>query len=248
VIREMGFKSNFILWIFVEMLWFVMQISFIAVIYQHTDYIATWTKWEVVLLVGVSHFVQQLFTAFFFTNVTQLSELIRTGKLDFMLLLPINSRFVVSFRHVDLGGFVNAASALAVIVYSTHQLHLTPSLVQWFTFPLFAIAAITVHYSLMLILASSSFFTVRAQGIVWGYYNLFNISRLPDAVFRGFFKVFFTFAIPMLLVANVPAKLLLQRLSSPSEALLLLLMASFCFAVSEWIWRLCLKRYTSASS
>jgi ABC-2 type transport system permease protein len=248
VIREMGFKSNFILWIFVEMLWFVMQIGFIAVIYQHTDRIATWTKWEVVLLVGVSHLVQQLFTAFFFTNLTQLSDLIRTGKLDFMLLLPVNSRFLVSFRHVDLGGFVNAASAFAVIVYSIRQLHVVPGPAQWLTFPIFAVAAIVIHYSLMLILASTSFFTVRAQGIVWGYYNLFNISRLPDAVFRGFFKVFFTFAIPMLLVANVPAKLLLQRLSSLREALFLFLMAAGCLALSECVWRFSLKHYTSASS
>ena len=59
----------------------------------------------------------------------------------------------------------------------------------------------------MFMLASTSFWTVRAQGIVWGYYNLFNIARLPDEAFRGLFKAFFTFAIPMLLVANVPVKL-----------------------------------------
>ena len=39
----------------------------------------------------------------FLTNCTQLSELIRTGKLDFMLLLPVNTRFMISFRQVDLG-------------------------------------------------------------------------------------------------------------------------------------------------
>jgi len=248
VIREMGFKSNFVLWIFVEMLWFVLQISFIAVIYQHTDRIASWSKWEVVLLVGVSHLVQQLFSAFVFTNVIQLSELVRTGKLDFMLLLPINTRFLVSFRQVDLGGFVNSASALVVIIYSAVQLHVVPTFLQCLIFPVFVLAAMITHYSLMLILASSSFITVRAQGIVWGYYNLFNISRLPDAVFRGFFKAFFTFGIPMLLVANVPAKLILQRLSSPGQALLLMLMAFICFSVSELVWRASLRRYTSASS
>ncbi|MGE5566371.1 MAG: hypothetical protein ACM3YN_09500, partial [Parcubacteria group bacterium] len=28
--------------------------------------------------------------------------------MDFMLLLPANTRFLISFRQVDLGGFVNA--------------------------------------------------------------------------------------------------------------------------------------------
>ncbi len=215
VIREMGFKSNFLLWIVVELLWFALQLSFIAVIYQHTSRIGDWTKWQVVLLMGASHFIQQIFQAFFLTNCTQISEYVRTGKLDFMLLLPINTRFIVSLRQVDLGGFVNASSAIAVMAYALKQLHLVPSLLQIAGFLCLVAAGVLVHYSLMFLLSSVSFWTVRAQGIVWGYYSLFNIARLPDAAYRGFFKVFFTFAVPMILVANVPAKLLADKLKSP---------------------------------
>ena len=248
VVREMSFKANFLLWIVVELLWFALQLAFIAVIYRHTDRIGTWTKWEVVVLMGTSHFIQQLFTAIFLTNCVQISEYIRTGKLDFMLLLPVNTRFLISFRQVDLGGFVNATVAVAVIVYAGRQLALTPTVLQVLGFLLLALFGIAIHYSLMLILATTSFWTVRAQGIVWGYYNLFNIARLPDAAFRGFFKVFFTYAIPMLLVANVPAKLLAERLGSPWEMALLLGLALVCFSVSEWVWRFSLRHYTSASS
>ena len=248
VAREMGFKSNFLLWIVVELLWFGLQLSFISVIYLHTDHIGTWSKWQVMMLVGASHFIQQIFQAFFLTNCTALSELIRTGRLDFMLLLPVNTRFLISLRQVDLGGFVNAASALGVMGYAARQLHLTPSAGQIAGFLALCVAGIVVHYSLMFLLASVAFWTVRAQGIVWGYYNLFNIARLPDAAFRGFFKAFFRFAIPMLLVANVPVKLLTGRLQSPLEMALLAGMSLVCFAASELFWRLSLKRYTSASA
>ena len=130
IIREMSFKTNFLLWIVVELLWFALQLSFIAVIYSHTDHIGDWTKWEVVLLMGTAHFIQQIFQAFFLTNCTELSELIRTGRLDFMLLLPVNTRFLISLRKVDLGSFVNALSALAVIGYSLYRLQLMPSAMQ----------------------------------------------------------------------------------------------------------------------
>src|SRR5436190_8331091 len=126
VTREMIFKSNFLLWIFVELLWFGLQLSFIGVLYLHTDQIGTWTKWQVVMLIGASHFIQQIFQAFFLINCTNLSELVRTGKLDFLLLLPVNTRFVVSLRQVDLGAFVNAASGLAVMAFAARQLHYTP--------------------------------------------------------------------------------------------------------------------------
>ena len=248
VTRELGFKANFLMWIGVEGLWFGLQLSFIGVLYLHTENIGSWTKWQVVALVGTSHLIQQLFTAIFLTNLTALSEHIRTGKLDFMLLLPVNTRFLVSFRQVDLGGFVNAAGALCVIGYALHRLNYTPSVVQVVGFFALILVGIVIHYSLMLMLSASSFWTVRAQGIVWGYYNLFNIARLPDEAFRGAFKAVFTFALPMLLVSNVPVKLLVDRLGSPLEIVLLVALAALIFGASELIWRTALKRYTSASS
>jgi ABC-2 type transport system permease protein len=248
VVREMGFKSNFLLWIVVELLWFALHVAFIGVIYLHTDHIGDWTKWQVVLLIGAAHFIQQIFQALFLSNCVQISEHVRTGKLDFMLLLPINTRFLISLRVVDLGGFVNATSAVVVMLYALKQLHYTPSFGQVAGFLGLVIVGVLVHYSLMFALAATSFFTVRAQGIIWGYWSLFNIARLPDAAFRGFFKSFFTFALPMLLVVNVPAKLLLNKLTSAGDILLLLALAVGCALFSEALWRFSLKRYTSASS
>ena len=248
ITREMGFKTNFLLWIVVELLWFALQICFFMVIYAHTENIGSWTKWQAVLLVGASHFIQQIFTAVFLTNCTQLSENVRLGKLDFMLLLPVNTRFLVSMRQVDLGAFVNAASAVAVMLFAAHQLHLSPGLVQLFGFVLLLGVGILMHYSLLFTLASVSFWTVRAQGIVWSYYNLFNIARYPDEAFRGAFKICFTYALPVLLVVNVPVKLLVGKLSSPWEMVLMVGLAILCFVVSEAFWRVSLKHYASASS
>jgi len=248
VTREMIFKSNFLLWIVVELLWFGLQLTFIGVLYLHTEHIGTWTKWQVVMLIGGSHFIQQIFQAFFLINCTNLSELIRTGKLDFLLLLPINTRFVVSLRQVDLGAFVNATFGVAVMAYAARQMHLVPGPVQVLGFLVLCVVGILIHYSLMFLLASISFWTVRAQGIVWGYYNLFNIARMPDEAFEGLFKALFTFAIPMLLVSNVPVRVLADKLGSPAPLLLLLAMSLICFSVSEWGWRASVRRYTSASS
>jgi ABC-2 type transport system permease protein len=110
------------------------------------------------------------------------------------------------------------------------------------------LAGILIHYSLMFLLATISFWTVRAQGIVWGYYNLFNVARMPDEAFHGVFRAIFTFAIPMLLVSNVPVRVLIGKLDSAAPVVLLLLMSLACFVISELGWRGSLRRYTSASS
>lgn len=249
LVREMNFKANFLLWLVVEVLWFALQLLFISVIYEHTDRIATWSKYEVILLVGASHFIQQIFGALFLNNCVNLSELVRTGRLDFLLLLPVNTRFIISLKQLDAGGFINAGTAVAVMVYALRQLGIVPDALQVVGFLVLCGAGVMIHYSLMFLLSTISFWTVRAQGIVWGYYNLFNLARLPDAAFQpGLFKVVFTYALPMLLVANVPTKVLAEKLDSPWEILLLLAMTLACYAASAVVWRISVRRYTSASS
>ena len=248
VVREMSFKGNFLLWILVELLWFGLQLSFVGVIYSQTESVGTWTRWEMVLLVGASNFIQQLYQAFFLTNCTNLSELVRTGKMDFFLLLPVNTRFLVSLRVVDLGAFVNALFGLCVMVFAAAKLHLHPSMGQLAGFGGLCVAGVLIHYSLMFILATICFWTVRAQGIVWGYYNLFNIARLPDDAFRGGFKVAFTFCLPVLLVSNVPVRVLASKVNQPGAWLWLLAMGVVWALVSELFWRWSLRHYTSAST
>jgi ABC-2 type transport system permease protein len=118
----MIFKSNFLLWIFVETLWFGLQLSFIGVLYLHTEQIGTWTKWQVVLLVGASHFIQQIFQAFFLINCTNLSELIRTANWIFCCCCRLTPDSWFSLRQVDLGGFVNAGFAVLRYGYAVTNL------------------------------------------------------------------------------------------------------------------------------
>lgn len=250
VAREMSFKGNFILWIFVELLWFGLQLAFVGVVYSQTNSVGTWTQWQMVMLVGASSFIQQIYQAFFLTNCTGLSELVRTGKMDFLLALPVNTRFIVSTRQVDLGAFVNAAFAVCVMIFAATKLNLHPTVGQLFGFIGLCGAGIFIHYSLMFMLAAISFWTVRAQGIVWGYYNLFNIARMPDEAFSKarVFRAVFTFALPILLVSNVPVRVLADKLTSPWMWGTLLALGFIWAMISEWFWRFSLRRYTSAST
>ncbi|MGA9450621.1 MAG: ABC-2 family transporter protein [Verrucomicrobiia bacterium] len=248
VTREMSFKGNFVLWILVELAWFGLQLAFVGVIFSQTRTVGTWTVWQVVLLTGTSNFIQEIYQAFFLVNCTNLSELVRTGKMDFLLLLPVNTRFIVSTRQVDLPSFANAAFALCVMTFAAHKLGLHPTVVQLLGFAVLCVAGLLVHYSLMFMLASVSFWTVRAQGIVWGYYNLFNIARMPDEAFRGVFKAVFTFALPVLLVSNVPVRVLADKLTSPVALSALFGLGITWAVISEWFWRFSIRRYTSAST
>src|SRR5437016_4780261 len=249
LIREMSFKANFILWMLVEVLWFLGQIVFFSIIFGSINQIGDWTKWEVVLLVGTHQIIAQLFQAFFFVNVANIPELVRTGKLDSMLVLPIDSQFAGSTKQFGLDSVINAIVGAAVVCVSLSRLGVIPgpmSILLYLTAIGFGVA---VHYSIMLSLAAVSFWIVRAQGLVYGYFNFLNIARYPDAIFPRLFKIIFGWIIPVVIVANIPARLLIKSFGQPWPLMFQLVVAStVVFCLSRAFWGFALRRCSSATS
>src|SRR5256714_11173758 len=191
LIRELSFKANFILWMLVEVLWFLGQIVFFSIIFGSVNRIGDWSKWEVVLLVGTHQIIAQLFQAFFFVNVANIPELVRTGKLDSYLVLPIDSQFAVSTKQFGLDSVINALIGAAVVILSLVRLHVTPGPAAVLLYVTALGFGIAVHYSIMLCLAAVSFWIVRAQGLVYGYFNFLHIAPVPDVLFAQFFRLTF---------------------------------------------------------
>jgi ABC-2 type transport system permease protein len=215
----------------VEILWFCGQIVFFSIIFGNVDHIGDWTKWEVVLLVGTHQIIAQLFQAFFFVNLANIPELVRMGKLDSVLVLPIDSQFAVSTKQFGLDSIVNALLGAAVVCVVALGF------------------GIAVHYSIMLGLAAVSFWIIRAQGLVYGYFNFLNIARYPDVIFPWLFRLIFGWVIPVVIIANIPARLLIKSLGQPFPLMLHLIIAStIVFWLSRVFWKFALRHYSSASS
>src|ERR1043166_482467 len=249
LIREMSFKANFLLWLIVEVLWFVGQIVFFSIIFGNVDRIGDWTKWEVILLVGTHQIIAQLFQAFFFVNVANIPELVRTGRLDSLLVLPIDSQFAVSTKQFALDSIVNAALGGAVVCIALSRLGVIPNLLSAFLYLAALCFGIAVHYSIMLGLAAASFWIVRAQGLVYGYFNFLNIARYPDVIFPRIFRMIFGWIIPVVILANIPARLLIKSFGQPFPLMLHLIVAStIVFWLSRVFWNFALRHYSSASS
>jgi ABC-2 type transport system permease protein len=249
LIRELSFKANFLLWMVVEILWFCGQIVFFSIIFGNVSHIGDWSQWEVVLLVGTHQIIAQLFQAFFFVNVANIPELVRTGKLDSLLVLPIDSQFAVSTKQFGLDSIINAIVGAVVVVFSLSKLGIVPSVSATLLYLVALVFGIAVHYSIMLGLAAVSFWIVRAQGLVYGYFNFLNIARYPDVIFPTLFKFVFGWIIPVVIVANIPARLLIKSLGQPGWLMLQLVVAStVVFVLSRSFWRFALRHYSSASS
>jgi ABC-2 type transport system permease protein len=249
LIREMNFKANFLLWMLVEACWFLGQMAFIEVMYGHVTEISGWSKWQLVCLVGTHQIISQIFQGFFYINLSNLPELIRTGRLDILLALPVDSQFAVSTRQVSFDCFINTFVGIGIVALSLVKLSIVPSVWNIVLYVLAVMLGVAVHYAVMFSLAAISFWMIRGQALIHGYFNLFHIGRYPDAVFRGIFRFIFTWVMPIILVSNVPAKLLARPFESPWTGLATLVAATaiVLLATRAW-WLFALKRYGSASS
>lgn len=249
LIRELSFKANFLLWLVTELLWFFGQIVFVDVLFLYTDRIGDWSKWEVVLLIGTHQIIGQVFQAVFYVNLANLPELVRTGRMDLMLLLPIDAQFAVSTWRFGLDNLINAGVGIAFVTFSLGKLGVVPSVLQVACFCVAVVLGAAIHYAIMFALATLSFWIVRAQGLIYGYFNFLSISRYPDQVFSGIFKLIFTWLIPVILVANAPARILARASQRPLGPMLQLLFAcALALVLSRLFWVWALRRYSSASS
>jgi ABC-2 type transport system permease protein len=246
-VREMMFKSNFILWIIVELAWFGLHLSFIQFLYLQVNTVAGWSKWGMILLVSTNHLVQQIFQVFLMINLTKLPELIRTGKLDFFLAQPAPAQFLISTRNFEPGSVVNAIVASIVCGVAIAHLHMDLSGAGLLVFPMLVAFGVLIHYSLLLMLMSLAFWMTRAQGFINAYYNVFQIARLPREAFNGVARIAFTWTVPLLLIANVPARTLLHGLDGQDIAGMAAATAVL-LAMSTAVFQAGLRRYGSASS
>ena len=249
LIREMSFKLNFLLWMLVEVLWFLGQIVFIEVVFSYVGSIGGWSKWEVVLLIGTHQLIGQLFQAFFYMNLANLPELVRTGRMDFMLLLPVDTQFVVSLKQFGMDNVVNALVGAGFVIFSLWKLAVVPTAAQFLLYAVAVCCGILIHYGIMLTFSASSFWMVRSQGLIYGYYSLFNIGRYPDTIYRGAFKLVFSWLVPVIIVANIPARLLIHAAENPWPIMFQLIAATlFIIGATRLMWNSALRHYSSASS
>ena len=247
ITRTLMFRFDFFLWATVELCWMAVNLLLIAVIYRHTDSIAGWSKYEMMLLVGTAMLIQRLLFGFFWTSLFETARNIRTGHFDFFLAQPGNVMFMTTTRKIDPDSLVNTIVAAAVIIYSANQLGLHPSVGDIALYLLMIFCGLLIHYSALTLSISLGFWITNAQGIEGSYFTLFEFSRLPRQAFTGAANVIFVWLLPAVIVTNVPAHTLLHGFELTS-ALWLLGAAIGWFGVACYVFHRGLRRYSSASS
>lgn len=257
LIRDMSFRSNFIIECISSVAWVLMSLGFYVLIFQHSPMIGEgtgWGKYEFFAFLATTLFVNSLVQAFFMPNADEFSELIRTGALDFALLKPIDTQFLISLHKVSWASLANFFFAMGLLVYSLFQLGYVPTALQFLLYPIYLFFGVLILYSLMIAMAAMSVWMGRNQNLYNFWFYITNFSRYPMEIYNGRFgtplRRTFTFLIPILIVVNVPAQLLVRPLQQQQWWLVFfgLVATVGSLLASRLVFSRALLSYRSASS
>ncbi|MBI1345089.1 hypothetical protein GC163_02245 [bacterium] len=252
--RELQFRSNFFTTLGTRGFWFAMQIVLFNLIYRQVPAINDWSRSEYFGFMATVMLVNSLVEAFFMPNCAQFSELIRTGNLDFVLVKPIDTQFLVSFEKMDLAMITQVLMGLGLLGYAIVTSGISPSVLSVLLYGLLVVSATAFFYSLMIALAATSIFFGRNQSLLdfWFYITVF--ARYPATIYSGsptgeVVRFAFSYVIPILLVITVPARLLMSMVIEPNWLVGMALMTGVVsLAVSRMVFTWSLRHYRSASS
>src|SRR5438445_7108444 len=217
--RELAFRGNFLLKLFVEVLWLAILLAFYETIFTKTSVVATWTRTEYMFFVGCYFTLLALIEGLFLSNCSEFAELVRTGDLDFYLLKPIDEQFLVTCRDIDWSCAGNVGMGLVVMVVALFQLQWAFSLGRGLAFVALFLCGLAIAYSLLVSLMSISVWLKRNQSLYELWWLFTSLARYPKEIFAGRFAGplgrFFTWVIPVLVVVNVPAGVMIRKLDDP---------------------------------
>lgn len=249
--REMAFRGNFLVKISVEVLWLGILLVFYRVIFAKTSMIAGWSEAQYLFFVGCFFALNGVIETIFLDNCNEFAELVRTGDLDFLLLKPIDEQFLITCRRIDWGTAPNVVMGAGVMVMSLLMMGWQFDPLRVAAFLVMFVCGTMIAYSFMLLLTSFSVWMVRNQSLMEMWWLFSSLARYPKEIFAGTraepIGRFFTYVLPILLVANVPAAAMV-RPWGPGLIGFTLAATAFSVAGSRLFFRHALRSYRSASS
>lgn len=245
--KSLEFRFDFFFRFIMDCAYYAVQIGFFEIIFLHTENLAGWSRGEVIFFISSVLIVDSIFMIFFANNVWQIPELINKGILDYYLIKPISSIFLVLLKDIAIASILNFFVALGILFYAITLLEINPDIYSYLGFLFLMFNSMLLYLALRLLTVLPVFWTHSKFGFHMLFRSLEEVSNKPDIIYKGTFRLVFTTVIPVLVMASFPAKFFFNKLGM--LGLLYSTFITFVFVYFVyWLWKKGLQSYSSASS
>ena len=244
---SLAYRADTIVNILLNLMWLGWELLSLNIIFGNTTTLGGWGFGELITLLGVFRLVNTFMIALIWPNTEKFNQSIRDGSMDYTILQPVNSMFLVTFTRITVWRIWDLVLALVLIVAGINISGDITTPVSILTFLLLTISGTIILYSLWIVLIALTFWFTKFDNNVTILQALLDSGRYPVTVYPVWLRIIVTFIIPIAVATTVP----LQALRGELDALRVLMflgISAVSFLVASRVWKSGLKRYSGASS
>lgn len=227
-------------------IWIALQLLALSVIFNQTDTLAGWTQADLITLSGVYLLIHGLINIVVRPSMWTLSNAVRDGSFDFVLLKPADSQLLASVQTAQTQGISDIVSGVVVIGYGLSRRDVPVEATQYVAFAVMLVLGMITLISAMLLLASMAFWIVET-GDLMRFFRLNQAGAWPLSIYPGWLRVAMVALVPVAVAVTIPAQALTGRMTWET-GLASVAVTILVATASRLVWRAATKRYTGASA
>src|SRR5512141_2178568 len=183
------------------------------IIFHNTTQLGGWGLGELIALLGVFHLVNAGMQILIWPNTEKFNASVRDGTLDYTLLMPADSMFLVSFSRMVVWRVWDLVLGAVLIWLGILRSGLGATPIQLLSFLLLAFTGSIILYSLWIVLIAATFWFTKFDNNVTILQALLDTGRYPATVYPFWLRLIITFLVPIAVATTVPLQALRGELT-----------------------------------
>jgi ABC-2 type transport system permease protein len=245
--QELAYRTNTMVSILLSLMWLGWELLSLRIIFSNTDTLGGWGPGELIALLGVFRLVNMLMAALIWPNTEKFNAGMRDGTLDYTLLQPANSLFLISFSRIVVWRVWDLVLGVILIVVGIRMSGGGATPLHLLSFVLLVASGAAIIYSLWIVMMAFTFWFVKFDNNVTILQALLDAGRFPATVYPPWLRLIVTFVVPIAVATTVPVQALRGDLAG-WQVLLFLGVGAASMLVAARVWKAGVRRYSGASS
>ncbi len=244
---SLAYRADTVVNILLNLMWLGWELLSLNIIFSNTTSLGGWGLGELIALLGVFRLVNTMMIALIWPNTEKFNTSIRDGSMDYTILQPINTMFLVTFSRITVWRIWDLVLAVILIVVGINMSGDTATISNILTFMLLTVSGTVVIYSLWIVLIALTFWFTKFDNNVTILQALMDSGRYPATVYPAWLRIIVTFIVPIAVATTIPLQALRGELDI-SRVILFFFIGIASFWIASRVWKSGLKQYSGASS
>ena len=242
-----AYRVDTLINILLNLFWLGWELITLQIIFSNTTTLGGWSFGDMIVLLAVFKMINLLMAALIWPNTERFNTSVRDGSLDYMLLQPVSSLFLVSFSRITIWRLWDLVLSVILMIVGINLsgVAITPG--QFAVFLLLLASGGVVLFSLWIVLIALTFWFTKFDNNVTILQALLDAGRYPASVYPYWLRALITYIVPIALATTIPVQALRGELGVGPVALYLAVAAA-AFLIARQGWHAGVRRYSGASS